>query len=58
MITDVANSASIALLNVNLGQNVLKIFLIGLHKKEPLGIAFKYFDEICGKAILTTPSPR
>ena len=32
MVTAVTNSASVALLNVNLALNVFKIFLIGLHK--------------------------
>ena len=48
----------IALFNVNLGQNVLQIFLIRLHENEPLGIDFKYFDERCREAILTPPSSR
>ena len=34
MVTTVANSASVPLLNFNLGQNVLKIFLVKSHNLE------------------------
>ena len=43
----------IALFDVNLGQNVLQIFLIRLHEN---GNDFKYFDERCREAIITPPS--